>query len=272
MMMRHEEQYELDEYVGASFVFLAATVIMFIRREWQLRVRLTASSVREQSAHDAARTDYLTGLPNRLALMERMKQLGRKDIVFLLIDLDGFKEINDRYGHAAGDAVIQEVSRRLQNIARSITGSFAARLGGDEFGCILPIRRGTDDATVRRVIATKLEEPINLPSGEVSVGASIGSAVSIGGELSSDQLLDLSDSVMYREKFLRRVDGQASSSSAKPGEPVPDAQSASAVYRRYRTLEMLRDGLMRSFPSPQGAEFEDLLARLEKLEAPSAGR
>ena len=203
MMLRREEQYELDEYVGTSFIFLTIAFIMFARREWQLRTRLTASNKREQTARAVARKDHLTGLPNRLALMERMEEVRAEHVVFLLMDLDGFKAINDRHGHAAGDEVLKEVSNRLQGIAAGVYGSLVARLGGDEFGCLLTKSSGPEELAVRQEIISCLEEPIHLTSGTVRVGASIGSAASIDGQFSPDELLHLSDTHMYDEKIRR---------------------------------------------------------------------
>jgi GGDEF domain-containing protein len=149
MTLRRDERYELDEYVGASFVFLAVLVVMFLRREWQLRSRLAWLSVRERTANEAARRDYLTGLANRLALMERMEEVSGQSVVFLLIDLDGFKAINDQHGHAAGDYVLQTVSQRLLNISKENADQFVARLGGDEFGCLFPCSSEREALTIQ---------------------------------------------------------------------------------------------------------------------------
>jgi diguanylate cyclase (GGDEF)-like protein len=272
MMLRRDEQYELDEYVGTSFIFLAVAVAMFIRREWQLRARLTASSAREQHAHEAARKDHLTGLANRLALMERMNEVEGHDIVFLLIDLDGFKAINDRHGHASGDAVLTEVSARLKAIADSVHGRFVARLGGDEFGCLLLTSSAAEEVRVTREIISRIEKPIHLASGEVSVGASIGSAASVGGQLNPDELLHLSDIAMYDEKTRRAATGRASARQIRPVRPITDNSSVTAVYRKYRALEILREGLKQAFPPSQNDGFEDLLDQLDNVGATTSKR
>lgn len=203
MTLRRGEQYQLDEFVGGSVVFLVAAVFMFVRREWQLRACLEKSAAREQTAHDAARHDYLTGLANRLALMERLDEVREQDLAFLLIDLDGFKAVNDHHGHAAGDEVLKEVSRRLLEIS-SRTGGLVARLGGDEFGYLLPTASEQELALVRDGIIRRLRQTIRLRSGAVAIGASVGSATSTNGRLGPDDLLQSADAAMYRTKLERR--------------------------------------------------------------------
>ena len=200
MMLRHGERYELDEFVGGSIVFLVMASFMLIRREWQLRDRLKLSAAKEQDAYRAARRDYLTGIANRCAMMERLDQSREPGTTFLLIDLDGFKAVNDRHGHAAGDAVLQEVARRLARIADRMN-VFVARLGGDEFGCLVPAAGHHDVDLIARTIASDLHRPIEIAGdGMVSVGASVGSATSHDERSASDELLHVADLEMYRAK------------------------------------------------------------------------
>ena len=127
-----------------------------------------------------ARHDTLTGLPNRRALDDRARDLRRRPperggAVFV-IDLDKFKEINDRYFHAAGDAVLQVVAERLTATLRS--GDLAARLGGDEFVFLAPgIATRPEAETVRRRLVQAIERPIGIDGATVRVGASIGYAM-----------------------------------------------------------------------------------------------
>lgn len=204
MALRHNERYELDEYVGGSVVFLAAAVFMFIRRERQLRKCLAEAASRELDAHKIARHDNLTGLANRLALVERLNDLRADDVAFLLIDLDGFKGVNDRHGHAAGDQVLKEVSRRLLRISDA-SGGLVARLGGDEFGYLLTTANPRKVASVGEQIIQILLQPIDLSSGQVAIGASVGSAISIRGHRDTDELLQSADAAMYRSKSLSRA-------------------------------------------------------------------
>ncbi|WP_218776023.1 GGDEF domain-containing protein [Sphingomonas sp. TZW2008] len=225
MTLRHGEQYELDEYAGAAFVFLAAAVVLFARREWQLRTCLRQAAVREKAAHDAARRDYLTNLPNRLALMEGLEGAREPSVSLLLIDLDGFKSINDRYGHAAGDAVLRTVAERLQRICND-AGGLVARLGGDEFGYLLPQSSERIMAMIKGRITRYIREPIALPTGEVTIDASVGNAASTDASSDPDSLLQDADAAMYREKQQRQLDrspdpAEAPSICSPFGSPAP---------------------------------------------------
>lgn len=137
----------------------------------------------------AALRDPLTGLANRTLLHDRLSQAlarrpypdsaGRKEGtagVVLFLDLDRFKSINDSLGHAAGDAVLVEVARRLPVELRA--SDTVARLGGDEFAILLEGSHTPDEvaATASRVLGA-LDPPIEVPNGTVHVGASIGSAL-----------------------------------------------------------------------------------------------
>jgi len=158
-----------------------------------------------------ATTDPLTGVANRRALCDRIDQALRdardrgQAATLLMIDLDHFKQVNDRHGHDAGDAVLKEVAARLQGSLR--TGDVLGRLGGEEFGVILagcPPEHGPYVAErIRIMLALR---PIRLPSGEtLKVTASIGGAsVSPGEEISLEDLLKRSDLALYAGKHSGR--------------------------------------------------------------------
>ncbi len=155
---------------------------------------------------ELASTDELTGVDNRRRFFENARhealRASRKgtSLAAIIIDLDHFKAVNDRYGHAAGDAVLRESARRL---AEGLRGSdFFCRWGGEEFAALLP------DATLEgaislaeRLRATLELEPVQCLAGPVRVTASFG--VAAGVPLSSswlDQLLGLADEALYRAK------------------------------------------------------------------------
>ena len=150
-------------------------------------------------------TDGLTGLPNRAQFLEHMAraiQCGRanRDIQFaiLFIDLDGFKPINDRLGHKAGDAVLRHTAKRFQACMRK--GDIVGRYGGDEFTLLVHHVTGPADAihVAERVLA-KLKEPIDV--GEpVMVGASIGIALSTNLHERPEDMIRDADGAMYRAK------------------------------------------------------------------------
>lgn len=159
----------------------------------------------EEQARYATMNDALTGLPNRAQFLERVArsiQCGRADRDFqfavLFIDLDGFKPINDRLGHKAGDAVLRYTAKRLQACLRK--GDTVGRYGGDEFTLLINHVTGDADAirVAERVLA-KLKEPIDV--GErVMVGASIGIALSTNLHERPEDLIRDADGAMYRAK------------------------------------------------------------------------
>jgi diguanylate cyclase (GGDEF)-like protein/PAS domain S-box-containing protein len=149
--------------------------------------------------------DGLTGLANRTLFRDRMEQAvkarRRADAraAVMVIDLDGFKEINDSMGHAAGDDLLVELGHRLQAAVR--TSDTVARLGGDEFGVLLPQTSGPDDVrrAVKRMQAA-IESPITLHGLDLSLEASIGIALYPDDGKDVETLLRCADSAMYHAK------------------------------------------------------------------------
>lgn len=146
-----------------------------------------------------ASTDGLTGLLNRRATLQRIQQTidAGNGVTALFIDLDGFKEINDRYGHAAGDTVLMNVAEQLGEVARE--RDILGRLGGDEFIVVLT---EAADQHLADVIADRFAGEIARCHGaihELAVTASVGAARSIDG-VTAEDLLGCADSAMYRAK------------------------------------------------------------------------
>lgn len=165
------------------------------------RLKLHQSELQHQAHHD-----MLTGLPNRIMLADRMREaLARADrlksgIAVLFLDLDGFKPINDKLGHKAGDQVLQEVARRLRQVARR--SDTLARVGGDEF-VLLATDLGAPLENGARALAEKCIEaiaaPLWLASAEFHLGVSVGIAV-CDGSCNADSLLQAADKAMYDAK------------------------------------------------------------------------
>ena len=159
----------------------------------------------EARARHEALHDPLTGLPNRTLFDDRLdvalRSAGRHDLAVgvVLLDLDGFKEVNDNLGHAAGDRLLCEVAERLRQVLRA--GDTIARLGGDEFGICLP---GPLDpleaAQVAERLVASLAEPFHLSDLPVRVAASCGVATAPEHGQSADTLLHRADVAMYRAK------------------------------------------------------------------------
>lgn len=153
----------------------------------------------------AVQTDSLTGLANRSGMRDRLSQTIRRcgsgsHVGVLLMDLDGFKEINDSLGHLTGDLVLREVAARLQKTVQR-SNDTVARLGGDEFVVVLAGLKSPEDArTVAASITRILSAPIPLGDQHVSVGASIGIAAYPGDGTDVDTLIETADRRMYAVK------------------------------------------------------------------------
>ncbi len=161
---------------------------------------ITGRRAREEQLVRLAQHDPLTGLPNRTVLRRRVEQMGAtgEPAALLILDLDGFKRVNDDLGHAAGDAVLQEVARRLLGCVRA--SDTVARLGGDEFALLLGgVGSPEDAAAVAEAAIRAVSCPITLEGEDAGVGASVGIAVHPGGA-GTDELLSSADLALYEAK------------------------------------------------------------------------
>jgi diguanylate cyclase (GGDEF)-like protein/PAS domain S-box-containing protein len=160
---------------------------------------------KEQLVQHMALHDGLTGLPNRTLLMERLSQLIAKtvresrNIALMFLDLDGFKSVNDTYGHEVGDLVLKTVSARLLGLLRS--SDTVARLGGDEFVILLDNPESCEKvAMVASRVIEEVNGPMNLDGTTVHVGTSIGIATFKNDGMSTTDLLKRADDAMYVAK------------------------------------------------------------------------
>lgn len=161
----------------------------------------------EKTIIDDAFQDRLTGLPNRKALMIRLKravdQMQREPTLFAVIflDLDRFKIINDNHGHLVGDQLLAAAASRLRACLRQRTGDILARFGGDEFVALLEDIRTAEDALV---IASRfqkaLQKPFQIGAHEILTGGSIGIAFNNTHTEKADDLLSNADTAMYKAK------------------------------------------------------------------------
>jgi len=158
-------------------------------------------------------TDPLTGVANRAGLIAEWPTLCACGPTVVVLDLDRFKPVNDRYGHAAGDQVLIEVAVRLR-----LSGGRVVRLGGDEFAIILPHSLVRAVALMRH-LAEQVAEPIRLASGdEISVSMSAGLHRALNAELKL--MLACADAAMYRAKAMRI--GVAAFNPHCDGRPVEE--------------------------------------------------
>jgi diguanylate cyclase (GGDEF)-like protein len=183
-------------------------------RNRQLSRALADASRRGTAAHHLAHHDALTGLPNRLSLMTRLEESistassGESQIALLFIDLDDFKDVNDRLGHTVGDKLLTVVASRL--LAAIRVEDIACRYGGDEFVVLMSRIR---DAALVNSIAEKIRDRIDgsygIDDNEVRISASIGFALYPTHGEHCDALLRHADASMYRSKAARRGDSEA---------------------------------------------------------------
>jgi diguanylate cyclase len=151
--------------------------------------------------------DPLTGLPNRTLFGDRIAQAltfaarGARPPVVLMLDLDGFKLINDRLGHAGGDMVLVEVGRRLQAVARAT--DTVARFGGDEFAVLITDATPADGLRIAERALEQLRLPLSVGHQVISPGASIGVCIGLP-EQTADSLLQDADTAMYVGKAAGR--------------------------------------------------------------------
>jgi diguanylate cyclase (GGDEF)-like protein len=163
--------------------------------------------MQEELAHRAYH-DALTELPNRHMLQQRLAECvaeaeGLGSFALLLIDLDGFKTINDTLGHAAGDAVLREVAQRLET-AVGATG-MAARMGGDEFAVVMDVGARARDAHMLAVAITDAgRRPVIVDGQKITIAFSVGVAVAPGDGTTTDELLKNADLALYAAKAERR--------------------------------------------------------------------
>jgi two-component system cell cycle response regulator len=165
---------------------------------------------RHARMHRMAFYDQLTHLPNRALFRDRVARAilrGRRDgdvCAVLFVDLDGFKRINDTFGHDAGDDVLRGVARRMRTALR--TTDVAARYGGDEFVVLLPsLRRPEDALIVAEKLRSAIAQPRTVAGRELSVGASIGIALHPRDGADVDGLLLFADAAMYAKKSDKKV-------------------------------------------------------------------
>lgn len=183
-------------------------------RELEHRVALRTSELEAAKAQLERRVveDPLTGLYNRYGLMTHLEkalqraQRRHEPLAVILIDLDGFKPVNDQYGHEAGDILLQEIARRLQQEARD--SDCVARLGGDEF--VVVTENIASEASVLEIgqrFREAITRPVALASGDaVRVGASVGICTGRGGDQQGQDLIRRADEAMYRVKKANKND------------------------------------------------------------------
>jgi diguanylate cyclase (GGDEF)-like protein len=197
-------EWELDNLVFVVFVMSLGSAIFSYRRVRELAVEMKARRDAELEAKKLARHDSLTGLPNRRFFVETLGEVlqattaGSQSAV-LMLDLDGFKSVNDAYGHAVGDQTLIEFAKRVSAIMRE--GAVFTRIGGDEFAVIVPDIDSLDGPTAlaRRIVGA-VAEPFSIGPISTSIGVGVGIAIAPSDGMQPELLVQRADRALYRAK------------------------------------------------------------------------
>ena len=191
--------------IAQTTVFVLALInFLVIVRRFHLLAQQSAKTSRHYN--ELAMRDPLTGLFNRRQFESNLeKEIAAVDrhqgsnVALVMIDLDGFKTLNDKHGHEAGDIALRTVATRLSESAR--VNDTVARIGGDEFMLICPDLHTMENADVfRQRLLVVLEQPISVEGGQINIGASIGIAFYPDHADSADDLFRIADQAMYAAK------------------------------------------------------------------------
>lgn len=206
----HQKTIDLEEGLFLGILLAASLFVYSVRRlleqKKEVRLRVTA----EQKARELALQDPLTGLANRrqfdaalAAAVLAPPAAGAAHAVFLL-DLNGFKGINDLHGHGTGDQVLIAVAQRLRSAIRD--GHLVARLGGDEFVVLARHLAGPESATSVAARLTQLfDQPVSVAGVRHAVGAAIGISLLPANARTGEEALRMADVALYRAKAERRT-------------------------------------------------------------------
>lgn len=205
-----------------------------------IRIDITARKVAEARISDLARQDALTGIANRTVLGEKLEEVsarlraGREAFTVLMLDLDGFKYINDTLGHTAGDQLLKELALRLRSSLNE--NNTVARLGGDEFAIIQTAEKDQREAAIALAVEVLdiVARPFDLDGHNVTVHTSIGIALAPENGVEAGELLKKADLALYRAK----AEGRNNFSFF-------DEEMSKEAAERHRLLNDLRAALTR---------------------------
>lgn len=194
----------LEAIVSAGFCFGMLNLVLSAVRVAGMKKRLRDHHKAEFAAMELAKHDELTGLPNRRKLDESFDELmdeidAEQCRAVLMLDMDGFKPVNDVYGHAVGDALLCALAERLQAEIRD--RGLVARLGGDEFAIVSPpLNTKEEAASLARQLLDTIRTPFEINGREIRVGSGIGISLFPSDGYSASELLRRADIALYRAK------------------------------------------------------------------------
>lgn len=209
-----------------------------------------------------ARVDPLTGLANRAEFQSRLGEMtaaasrSGQLLILQLVDLDHFKSVNDRLGHAVGDQLLRQVAQRMQSVVRET--DVVARLGGDEFVVLQPDARSPEvGGTVAEKLVEALSRPFRVEGHQLSIGASIGISVFPRDAVDPDQLLRKADLALYKVK-----------AGARDGWHYFTEQLDSRAHEKGRDLAQLRRAIKRrAFEIAYQPQVDAVSGRVVAVEA-----
>ncbi len=228
---------------GAGEWFVTAPAVLTLLAAGARMVIALREARGAAEARKLSRTDDLTGLLNRRAILADVDQrlAHHVPVSLMLLDLDGFKEVNDSLGHCAGDALLQSVGERL--VASLPSSARVSRVGGDEFALLVDVSEPHELLRLAGRLRSVIEEPVTVDGLDLTVRASIGLTVAAAEDTDAVHLLRRADVAMYRAKHLRL------------GESLYDPQHDDFSRSRLQHVESLRHGIargeLRMFYQPQ---------------------
>lgn len=193
----------------------------------------------EEKINHLANYDALTGVPTLRLAMDRLEKSEayakrhQTKFALLFIDLDGFKGVNDAFGHQVGDQVLRVTAQRMQQVLRQ--SDTIARIGGDEFWVILPeLKKAEDAAGVAQLLVETVARKVKLDEADVEIGASIGIAIWPNDTSKAQQLIQCADEAMYQAKEQGKNGFRFYSNFADP-EPLSDASAVASLVSSHKT-------------------------------------
>jgi diguanylate cyclase (GGDEF)-like protein len=200
LVMYKKSEYLSDIKMEKKYIEILFYTITFMVYIFTLYVIYNREVLKELALYD-----NLTKLPNRTLFMIELKtmmniaQRNKTKVALMFIDLDGFKAVNDTYGHYIGDELLKYVAKKLTHSVRKV--DIVSRLGGDEFTIILTdIKTEAEAKNIGEKIIDALKEPIILEHKQINIGASIGIAIYPDDSTSLDELISIADNMMYEVK------------------------------------------------------------------------
>ncbi len=197
-------------YVGTAWVYISVIqcpmfILGLIDTVYRFNHYHLALLTAQRESEERATHDALTGLMNRSGLMERLARdltaplVKQQTLALLYLDLDGFKAVNDTYGHGAGDRLLQQVGERIGAILPE--RSLVARIGGDEFVILTPVADRTRAGCLATNAINEMAKPFEVePTIFVTIGTSVGIAYAVSGA-TPEQFLAEADRALYRAKL-----------------------------------------------------------------------